>query len=69
MKRLALVAVLATQATAPKPLVIPLKAHNLIVCAEYLSDGAPRHVQRSCVDASRVREWLLANGRPSDSCE
>lgn len=52
----------------PKPLTIPLKAPDLLVCAEYISQGAPRDVQRSCIDASRVRDWILQNGRPTDEC-
>ena len=65
-----LVVVIASLAAdeSPKPLVIPRKAPDLLVCAEYISQGAPRDVQRSCIDASRVRGWILQNGRPPDEC-
>lgn len=54
----------------PPPLVI--RAHvpkDQQVCAEYISDAFPRDVQRSCVEAARVKEWLLMNGRPTGECD
>ena len=69
MRLALLIGLLLTAAEdAPKPLVIPRKAPDLLVCAEYISQGAPRDVQRSCVDAARVRDWILQNGRPTDEC-
>ena len=50
-----------------KRLVIPERAPDLLVCAEYTSTSAPRQPNRSCFEAAKVREWILANA-PENQC-
>lgn len=38
---------------------------DLVVCAEYTTDTAPRQPNRSCVDVNVVREFLLRNAEPA----
>ncbi len=39
------------------------------VCAEYTTATAPRQPNLSCVDASQVRQWILANAKADEACE
>ena len=48
---------------------IPVHPKDLEVCAAYISLSMPREVQWACKDASEIRAWILANGRPTEECE
>lgn len=39
-----------------------------LICAEYTSSSAPREPNRACVDASKVRDYILRNAEPAE-CE
>ena len=70
MKALYLALGLLALAEPPKVerVKIPVHPKDLLICAAYVSQGAPRDVQWSCKDAAEIREWILANGKPTDEC-
>lgn len=65
----AIVPMLGAAPTKPAPFVIrELGNADREVCAEYVVRSSPRSVNRSCVPAAMVREWILANGRSLEGC-
>lgn len=78
MKLVTLLAVLLTPMTVTRrtvvvngdiaKVVIPIDvADDTVICAEYrvrLETPKPR----TCVDAAQIRQWILADGKPTELC-
>lgn len=62
------ITVTANPVTPPKVILRERMPTDSMVCAEYSTPSTMRHPNRSCVEASRVRLWILANGKPADEC-
>lgn len=64
----AVLLVLLLPPSSPAPVVLRERGEQRAVCVEYTTASAPRQPNRSCVEADRVRAWILQNGR-TESCE